>query len=123
MQFTAQGHRNISARHKTTLEFTKDDYVTPTGDCIVGINADFKVPKQDLGRIRIIIECDGHREEIVALHNPGFDSHEMVIRKSDFLDKRTFAIKADKAACDLGRQMVGCMARGCSISIKITTIQ
>ena len=41
-------------------------------------------------------------EKINAEINPGFDSDkEMVIRKGDFADKRTFAIKADKAACGL----------------------
>ncbi|RMF31584.1 MAG: DUF371 domain-containing protein, partial [Candidatus Nitrosothermus koennekii] len=34
-----KGHQNIRCRHKTTLEVTKDDYLTPRGDCIIGINA------------------------------------------------------------------------------------
>lgn len=46
-------------------------------------------------------------EKINAEINPGFDSDkEMVIRKSDFADKRTFAIKADKAACELNAGLV-----------------
>ena len=46
-------------------------------------------------------------EEVNAEINPNFSSeNEMVIRKSDFLDGRTFAIKADKAACDLNRYLV-----------------
>ena len=34
------------------------------------------------------------------------DDKEMVIRKSDFKDKRTFAIRADKAACDIDREII-----------------
>ena len=32
--------------------------------------------------------------------------HEMVIRRTDFVDKRTFAIKADKVAKDIDRRIV-----------------
>ena len=40
-KFYAFGHPNIQATHKTTLEFTKDEYVSLRGDCIIGIDADF----------------------------------------------------------------------------------
>jgi len=119
MEFKAYGHENISALHKTTLEFTKDDFVTPTGDCIVGIKADFEVPKEDLGKILISISAGDVTEQITARHNPLFDSHEMVIRKSDFLDKRTFAIKADKAAVDLSRDMIDLLKTGIKINIVV----
>ena len=46
-------------------------------------------------------------EKIYAEINPGFDSDkEMVIRKTDFIDKRTFAIKADKAAFELDKGLI-----------------
>ena len=35
----AWGHPNISARNRTTFEFTKENHLTPRGDCIVGIRA------------------------------------------------------------------------------------
>lgn len=35
------GHVNVRARHRTTIEITRDDYLTPRGgDCIIGIKAD-----------------------------------------------------------------------------------
>jgi len=110
MNFKAYGHLNISAKHRTTIEFTKDDYLTPQGDCIVGIKADFTVPDHDLGKIEIKITVDGNTEVIHAVYNPGFcDPRELVIRKSDFKDDRTFAVGADKAALDLSREMVNKM--------------
>jgi hypothetical protein len=33
----AQGHENILATHKTTLEFTKDKRLSKKGDCIVAV--------------------------------------------------------------------------------------
>ena len=47
LTFLAFGHKNITANHKTTLEFTKENSVTKKGDCIIGVNSDFK----NLGRI------------------------------------------------------------------------
>ena len=43
--FTCYGHENITAKHKTTLEFTKDKDLSLKGDCIVGVNADFDINK------------------------------------------------------------------------------
>ncbi|HIP75502.1 MAG TPA: DUF371 domain-containing protein, partial [Thermococcus paralvinellae] len=34
------GHENIKATHKSTLEITKEDFLTPRGDCIICIKAD-----------------------------------------------------------------------------------
>jgi len=107
MEFFIYGHPNISATHKTTLEFTKDKEVSKKGTCIVGVNADFsfseikKLLKSK--KIKIIIE-DG---EIIADVNPNFkDKREIVIRKSDFKSKRTLGINANKAAINLSRKLV-----------------
>jgi len=53
------------------------------------------------------MEIDGISDEIIAEYNPLFqDPHEMVIRRTDFVDRRTFAIKADKVARDIDRRIV-----------------
>jgi hypothetical protein len=33
------GHENIRSNHQKTIEITKKSYLTPQGDCIVGVNA------------------------------------------------------------------------------------
>ncbi|OGM01962.1 hypothetical protein A3K72_00150, partial [Candidatus Woesearchaeota archaeon RBG_13_36_6] len=108
MQFTAHGHPNIRASHKTTFEFTKDRFLTKTGDCIVGVNADFSLSELKKllknKRIKITIKVDKKIEEIIAQPNKGFDSeHEIVIRKTNFVSKRTLAINANKAAIDFDK--------------------
>jgi hypothetical protein len=117
-RFTAFGHPNLRATHKSTLEFTKDANLTVEGDCIVGVNADF-----DPLKIREFAKsCEGHRmkltlkaqvgkraleDSVEARPNTLFnDLHELVIRKSDFRSGRTLGVCATKAANDLDRGMV-----------------
>jgi len=118
-KFNAYGHPNILGTHKTTFEFTKDNELTLNGDCIVGVKADFElseikkfIKKSKNNKIEIKIEFISKnkkfQETIFAELNPNFNSDkEMVIRKTDFISERTFAVKADKAACDLNRGLVG----------------
>lgn len=117
--FTCFGHENITARHKTTLEFTKDKELSLNGDCIVGVRADFDIrgvrnfiEKLNKNNITIIIETDTNNKKIIekinAEINPDFNSgKEMVIRKTDFISERTFAIKADRAAFELNTELIG----------------
>ena len=110
IQFTAKGHKNILSTHKNTLEFTHDKHLTLNGDCIIGINANYeldKIKQQKFKRVKITITIDNIKDEIIADCNPEFrNPHEMVIRKSNYLDQRTFAINADKSAKDIKRELV-----------------
>ncbi|MBW2984188.1 DUF371 domain-containing protein [Candidatus Woesearchaeota archaeon] len=110
--FSAYGRKNITAKHKTTLEFTKDKEVTKKGDCIVGAKADFDLKSikkfiKNKKKIRIKIKAGDFCEEIRCEVNPNFgDSKEIVIRKSDFISKRTLGINANKAAADLNKKII-----------------
>lgn len=112
--FHAYGHPNILAMHKSTLEFTKEREVSLKGDCIVGVKADFDlnelkkfINKCKNKKVRIIMEANGIKEEISAEINPHFNSDkEMVIRKTDFVSERTFAINSSKVAFELKKDLV-----------------
>lgn len=109
MKFKIYGHVNVLSTHHTTLEFTKDKDLTKRGDCILGVNSDFKVSKEILSakKIKITITCDNISDFINADVNSGFDdNHEIVIRKTGFLSKRTLGINADKASIDIDRRIV-----------------
>jgi len=109
MKFKAKGHENILATHKNTFEFTKDNFLTKQGDCIVGIKLD-KIPLAKKGPIKIIISVNNFKEEINAEANPNFKhDNEFVIRISGFLDNRTYAIRADKAAKEFNREMIAAL--------------
>lgn len=117
-KFNAYGHPNISGTHKTTLEFTKDKELSLAGDCIVGINSDFElkklkefIKKIKNKKITITIKAindKGIQEKIFAELNLNFNSDkEFVIRKTNFISDRTFAISSNKSAFDLNRDLIG----------------
>ena len=61
ISFNIYGHKNILSLHQNSLEFTKDKDLTLNGDCIVGVNSDFKlneikslIKEYDTIKIRII---------------------------------------------------------------------
>jgi len=35
-----RGHENVKATHRSTLEITTEDFLTPRGDCIICVSAD-----------------------------------------------------------------------------------
>jgi hypothetical protein len=113
MRFFFFGNPNIIAMHKTTLEITKDGFLTEAGDCIIGIKSDFDFEeikkikaRKDVKNV-LRIDIDGEILEIKGILNPNFSSiHEMVLRKSDFKDYRTLMTGCDKAALDFPRGFV-----------------
>ena len=143
--FNCYGHRNITAKHKTTFEFTKDEELSLKGDCIIGVRSDFSLPLlkgfvKSLGnnkKITITIEAINNSsnnknkikwdykkfiEKINCEINPDFNSDkEMVIRKGDFISERTFAIKADKAACDINKRLAAHLKSGGKAKVDIIT--
>lgn len=117
--FYAYGHKLIKATHKSTLEITKDNFLTERGDCIIGINSSMscsdlpdtlknKIMRNDT-RLVLIIEVDGMREYIFGYGDMGLSltsSNSMVIRKSTHIDDRTLMIKANKSAKDISRRII-----------------
>ncbi len=112
--FSAKGHQNILATHRSTLEITKDTELTPKGDCIIAVAAGF-FPERirevirgcQNGKIKLTITAAGITESVVANVNPDFSSsHEIVFRTGGFTSERTLGTSADKAAAGLGRKLV-----------------
>lgn len=117
--FSASGHENIVATHKTTFETTKESALTKRGDCIVAIKAttaatdlppEFKqAARRENARITITIEADEVKEVVKAKGSPQLTlTHptDLVVRKSSYVCNRTLAIGADKAASDFSRKLV-----------------
>ncbi len=119
----AHGHKNIRATHKTTFEITRSEHLTPRGDCIIGVGADKSL--LDLPDDLKVLLREGHYFEI-ELYLPDYGISEkvigkgdcnlslnhpkdVVVRKSNYTCPRTLLIRADKAACDLNREMIECL--------------
>jgi hypothetical protein len=120
--FHCFGHENIRAKHAKTIEFTKDVHLTPRGDCIIGVRADYDANsvKRLRGRIRITVEVNGLQDTFRASVNPAFDDdHEMVFRRSRFRSKRTLGVNLNKGAIHLDRGIVRLM-RDPQAKMKVT---
>ena len=119
-EILARGHPNISAKHKTTLEITKDGELTKRGDCIIGVRAEKSISEISdkvknhlkMGRkakITISLPDYGLEEVIIGLGSKRMTFEhptDIVVRKSSFVCGRTLLIEANKAAIDLNREMV-----------------
>ncbi|TXT56700.1 MAG: hypothetical protein BAJATHORv1_20293 [Candidatus Thorarchaeota archaeon] len=117
--FTARGHENILATHKTTLELTSEKTLTKRGNCIVGVASSLtldqfdqkikKIVKSENTRIILHMNIDSVCEVIEGRGSRGLtytDQKSMVIRKSSFECDRTLMVNADKASVDLKRDFV-----------------
>ena len=129
----AVGHPAVRATHASTLEVTTDDYLTPAGDCIVGIEAD-RAPadfdpafvaacRDEAARIRVALEADGFRDTLAARGDPALtfdDERGAVVRTSTHVDGRTVAVGADAAAADLDRRLVEALADGALLVVTLS---
>ena len=116
---SAYGHRNIQANHRSTLEITMANELSKRGDCVIAVSADKAVGTLDQefklsirkknARIRMLINVGGVSEVINGLGGPQLiltHPKDIVMRKSSYVCERTLAIKSDKAAKDLSRELL-----------------
>ena len=110
--FHCRGHENIRARHAKTIEFTRETEITPRGDCIIGVSADFDVGllRALSGKIRLTVAVGDLTDTFHAVINPDFsDPEEMVLRRSRYNTPRTFGFLLNKGAIGLKRDIVAAM--------------
>jgi hypothetical protein len=131
----AKGHKNITAKHRSTFQITKDHDITKRADCVIAVSADKgasdlsnelkKAAKKDNAKIFVKVIA-GNRFEIVA--GTGceklelIDVKDIVIRKSDFVSERTLMINADRSAADLDRKLIENLKRPHDILIIVDII-
>lgn len=131
-EIKTKGHKNVSSKHKSTFEITKDKDLTPKGDCIIGINMDNSLldfPKEfkekisnsnvkikvSLNTLNGYDEIIGFGSEKLTLTHPT----DIVCRKSSFTCSRTLMINADKAAIDLNDSLIEDLRNGKEMTVKI----
>ncbi len=130
--FKAYGHRNISATHPSTLEITKDPYLTPTGNCIIAVKSEKacadlsedvrRAIMNDRSIIKIKLSCDGEKDEILARGSSKLTLKSpmaLIVRKSKFICDKTLAIRANKSAKDLSRKLVRKLKEGKELKVEI----
>lgn len=114
----AIGHSLVQCTHSTTIELTKDDYLTKKGTCILGIKASKACHDLTPELKRKIIA--GEKIDIVIKvgqvvdHFYGYGSKkltllskkDLVFRKSDYICDRTILIRCTKSSRDLNRNLI-----------------
>ena len=117
--FHAYGHELIKATHRSTLEITKENFLTERGDCIIGVNSNmscYDIPSsvkkrimRDGARLVLVIKVDELKEYIFGYGDARLtltSDTSMVVRKSSYIDNRTIMIGANKSARDVSRRII-----------------
>ena len=115
---TAYGHPNLLATHRTTWQLTKEDHLSTSGDCIIGVRSSIgldelpswladhlkKGKEIDIelssSIFRYLGRASGHHDLNLS------DAVDMVFRRSSFISDRTIAINSSFVARDLPREMI-----------------
>jgi hypothetical protein len=118
-EITFQGHINVLSLHSRTIEITKDPNLTKKGDCILGVSAnkactDLNSSLKDRLKksgtfVKISIVVDPYVFELSGYGSNTLEvshGHDIVLRKSNYVDSRTLAVSCDKSAFDIPRNLV-----------------
>ncbi len=115
---TAKGHMLIQCTHTTTIELTKDTYLTKNGTCILGIDTSkacydvnplLKKKITDGEKITVIIKAGKYVDSFYGFGDKNLtllNKKDMVFRKSDFICDRTILIKCSKSSSELDRRII-----------------
>jgi uncharacterized protein len=118
-EVTFYGHPNVRSLHSKSIEITKDGYLTPKGDCIIGIKANKGCTDLEesirrglksssaIVKIEVIVgdesfNIKGRGDERLTMLNP----QDIVIRRTNFVCPRTMSVLCDKASSDMPRELV-----------------
>ncbi len=136
IHFEAWGHENVTALHRSTLEITTDDYLTPRGDCIIGIRAPvaaaglpewFKRAARSRSSVIVMVLCAGGVcDSLVGRGDPGLEytsPNRLVARRSTYVGGDTLMVEASKAARDLRRDLVEELRKGGRLDVYITVLE
>jgi hypothetical protein len=113
------GHPNIQSLHAKAIEITKEEYLTPRGDCIIGVRADKACAGLDealkhrlrsntaIVKIEVIVGTEsfvitGVGDQRLNLLSP----NDIVIRKTNFVCPRTMSVRCDKSSLEVPRKMI-----------------
>ena len=114
----ANGHKNVSCLHKTTIEITKNENLSKRGDCILAVRAskgcydlnyDLKTQIWKERKIRVMIKVGNIKDSFFGFGSKDLkllDKSDIVFRKSDFICERTALINCNKASNQINRKII-----------------
>jgi hypothetical protein len=134
--FTAHGHVNVTARHRTTIEITTESHLTPRGDCIIGVSSEasasslpewLKEGLRDSNSVIVLLLCAGGLcDSVLGRGDPRITADndvKMIVRRSDYVESSTIMTRSSKAAADLNRELVSRLAKGEQLHVFMTYLK
>ena len=127
----ATGHSNIRCTHTSTIELTKENYLTERGTCILGINANkacidlSPVLKSKIingEKIKVFIKTENFSDSFYGYGNKNLtltSNIDMVFRKSNYRCGRTVLINCTKSSNELNKELIAELTNS---DVKLTTI-
>jgi hypothetical protein len=128
-----RGHPLVLGTHPTTFEVTREEHLTESGNCIIGIAADkgcagltpaFKaILAHDDAVLVTRLACNGIVAEIRSLGSTQLTlDHptDVVWRKSPFVCGRTIGIRSDGVARTLPRELIANLVQGNEMVVTLT---
>ncbi|MEM1619145.1 MAG: DUF371 domain-containing protein [Fervidicoccaceae archaeon] len=129
----ARGHPNIRAEHEGTLEITRDEDLTPRGDCIIGVSAD-KAARDLSPRLKgllregrpllVVLAAGGFVDFLECSGSPELelsDPERIVVRRSGYIEPSTLCVRASKAARDIDRRLVASLRSGSPLLVLLAS--
>lgn len=134
-EIIAKGHKNVSSKHKSTFEITKEKDLSLKGDCIIGVDIDKSLKdfsnelKEKISnpnsKIKISLSTPNGKDEIIGYGHKNLTlTHptDIVCRKSSYTCSRTLMIKSNKAAVDLDNNLIDDLKNNEEMLVKIQII-
>jgi len=128
----ARGHPLVQGTHRTTFEVTRDETLTPSGDCIIGIGADKGAADLDPGLKAVLrdgravlttrLTAGGVTVEVRSRGSAALTldhTADLVWRRSDFISDRTVGIRSDHTAATLPREFIEALRRGEDLVVEL----
>jgi len=128
-----RGHPNVSGRHPTTFEVTKEDHLSSRGDCIIGIEADKGAADLSPLFVNMLARDDAVlvtrlycRDRTVTVTSRGSSAMtldhptDLVWRRSNFVCGRTVGIGSNYIAKDLPRAFISLLKNGEKLVVEMT---
>jgi len=114
----ANGHKNISCRHKSTIEITKKGNLSKKGDCILAVGAskgcydlnnDLKTQIWKGSKISVTIKVGTIEDSLFGFGSKKLkllNKSDIVLRKSDYICDRTALINCNKASSQINKKII-----------------
>ena len=132
-RFSAFGHHEVTATHRTTFEITTEEHLSAAGTCIIAVRsekgaADLSDTFKDLMRspaCRLSTElvCGDTKVTIISSGSPHLlldHPTDLVWRRSSFTCGRTIGLYSDHTASTLPRAMVSLLKEGEELDVILT---